>query len=69
MEPEKVTSYFFIRLLLVFMVHQVTAEVTQWAVNMNLGLGVENRNVSEVKEFLIHSLSEFWLYTEHSGLS
>lgn len=56
MEPEKVTSYSFIRLLFVLLVHQVTAEVTQWAVNMNLrlgeGLGIEKRNMSERKEFL-----------------
>lgn len=63
MEPEKVTSYSFIRLLFVLMVHQVTAEVTQWAVNMNLGLGeelgIENRNMNERKEFLFIPFQDF----------
>lgn len=63
MEPEKVTAYLFIRLLFVLMVHQMTAEVTQWAVNMNLGLmegsGIENRNLSERKEILFIPVQNF----------
>lgn len=63
------SSYLFIRLLFILMVHRVTAGVKQRTVNMNEKNDFWNHKYThEWQEGVCLLLLEFGLFTEHSGL-